>query len=135
MTGRRGYRRRRNSASSIFPGMNTTSYQYQGSNQYPYSQYISGTGGGYPTGSSTSGLSSLFSIFRSNYRSTYDMNMVICNGFRLVDKFGYLLLKDSEDLDLIQIDCEGMHKYHFSSSSGYDTDEDGALIILDEGSL
>jgi len=133
MTGRRGYRRRRNSTSAIFPGINPA--PYQSSNQYPFPQYMSGTGGGYPTGGSTSGLSSIFNILGSNYRSSTEEDVIICNGFKLKGGLGYLLLKNLFDDELLQIDCEGMYKYHFFNQRNYDADEDGALIILDEGFL
>ena len=130
MTGRRGHRRTRNLASAIFPGINSA--PYQSLNHYPYPQYVSGTGGGYPTGGTTGGIFGFFGSYRSAEPS---INIVVCNGFKLVGNMGYLLLKNSIDSELVQIDNGGMYKYHFMSGDKYDLDEDGALIILDEGSL
>jgi hypothetical protein len=128
MTGRRGYRRKRNNTSSIFPGINTTSYQ--GSNLYPYSPYINGTGGGYSNGSSTG--ASLFSMFRSK---SIDDCTINCGNFKLKGKLGYLLLESFFGEVLMQIDYEGLYKYRFLEKSRYDLDEIGHLIILDEGYL
>jgi len=138
MTSRRGYRRRRNNngssvISAIFPGINPAPYQ-SSNQQYPFPQYMSGTGGGYPTGSSTSGLSTILGFSQSDYRPLIEKGIICCNGLKLVGKLGYFILKNSDGTELVQIDGEGMYKYHFFRSN-YDTDEDGALIILDEGSL